>query len=151
MNSLPTWLLAATLGCVGAPRPTVPPAGSVPEPEPSPPTEQGGAAPAAAPPSCGPDERLFGTTCCRTEVDGPAGHTFCHGPNVGAPCQRKGDCDVLCGCDDPNGPPPMQGSSPRGPADGTTGVTGRCLGQIVDGAWYCVIDEDGRVTHFIRN
>jgi hypothetical protein len=45
----------------------------------------------------------------------------------------------------------MQGSSPRGPADGTTGVTGRCMGQIVDGAWYCVIDEDGRVTHFIRN
>lgn len=100
-----------------------------------------------APATCGPDERRYGTTCCFSEE----GSTSCHGPNVGAPCKRKGDCDVMCGCDDPKLAPPRQGSSPGGPASGTLGVTGRCVGEIVDGAWYCVIDENGVVSHFIRN
>lgn len=101
--------------------------------------------------TCMSDERLYGTTCCRTEMHGPAGYTTCRGPNIGVACTRQSDCDVRCGCDDPKQRPPMQGSSPRGPADGTRGVTGTCMGQIVDGAWYCVIDENGVVTHFIRN
>lgn len=100
---------------------------------------------------CLRDERQYGTSCCRTELHGPMGYTSCRGPNVGAPCTRKGDCDLMCGCDDPTGPPPMQGSPPRGPTDGTRGVTGRCMGSIVDGAWYCVVDEHGTVSHFIRN
>ena len=84
-------------------------------------------------------------------MSGEQGTTVCHGPNISKACRKKGDCDLLCGCDDPKSPPPMQGSSPGGPKDGTTGFVGRCMDMITDGAWYCVIDENGKVTHFIRN
>jgi hypothetical protein len=74
---------------------------------------------------------------------------MCRGPGIGAACRRKTDCDVMCSCDDPRRPPPGQGSGPSGPADGTTGIVGHCAGFIADGAWYCELDENGVVTHFI--
>lgn len=105
----------------------------------------------SAPVECRHGERRYGTTCCYTERgDGEGvGRTTCYGPNLGTPCSRKSDCDLFCSCDDPTRRPPQQGSSPRGPADGTRGVTGRCASDTARGAWVCRIDDDGRVTHLI--
>ncbi len=98
--------------------------------------------------------RRYGTTCC--EVRGGddrakfPGMTFlsCHGPQIGAACQKKGDCDVACFCDDPTRARDPR-SAASGPADGTLGVTGVCGGRLQIGVWMCQIDEKGAVTHVI--
>ena len=104
---------------------------------------------------CSPTEDVrFGSTCCRrTATKGEPrmpGATVldCRGPQVGQPCARKTDCDVVCAC-------PGQGGrlsnmdGPSGPADGTTGIIGTCGGIVQVGVWRCEIDEAGKVTHVI--
>jgi hypothetical protein len=102
----------------------------------------------------GSDERLWGTTCCRNEPDSGDARfpgqivTECHGPQIGTPCARRGDCDIACSCDPP-GEILRGGERGQGPADGTTGVTGTCTGLIQIGVWMCRIDENGIVSHEI--
>jgi hypothetical protein len=102
----------------------------------------------------GPNERLWGTTCCEHEPD-PGDARFpgqiatdCHGPQVGKPCARRGDCDIACSCDPP-GELLRPGQGGQGPANGTRGVTGTCTGVIQIGVWMCRIDENGVVGHVI--
>lgn len=144
-------VLAAHLALVACASPTTPPSArsstvrdSPPSLAPSAdaavadaPSDAGGetdAAEVAVVAACAPGEQRFGTTCCRTTLHGPIGLTQCHGPNVGASCRSKGECDLFCSCDDLAKTPPRPSSAPRGPADGTKGVVGRCLGQMFRGS-----------------
>jgi hypothetical protein len=109
--------------------------------------------PAPAVETCdGPDQRLYGTTCCTVEkIDEHhkyPGMTFltCRGPQVGKACHSKRDCDVACSCD---GDSPGRPGDRHGPKDGTKGVTGRCADSRQIGVWMCDIDEKGVVTHLI--
>lgn len=72
----------------------------------------------------------------------------CTGPQVGAPCTQKADCDIACSCD-----PAGQMLDPRTrastPADGARGVTGTCAGRLQIGVWMCQLDEHGVVTRVI--
>jgi len=108
----------------------------------------------AAPACAGSGQRRWGTTCCRNEPDSGDARfpgqivTECHGPQIGAPCARRGDCDVACSCDPP-GAILRAGEGGQGPANGTRGVTGTCTGVIQIGVWMCRIDENGIVGHVI--
>jgi len=107
-----------------------------------------------APTCIGPDQRLWGTTCCKNETDSGDARfpgqivTECHGPQIGTPCARRGDCDIACSCDPP-GEMLRAGEGGQGPANGTRGVTGTCAGVIQIGVWMCRIDENGIVSHVI--
>ena len=125
--------------------------------EPAPPAPPPPAPPPPAPVATdcvGSDRRLYGTTCCdveRIEQDRKyPGQIYlhCRGPQIGRACHAKADCDVACSCDPPDRPL-SPGAGPQGPADGTTGVTGACVGQLAIGVWMCRLDEDGKVSHMI--
>jgi hypothetical protein len=101
----------------------------------------------------GSDRRLYGSTCC--EVLGKREEKFpgmvflrCEGPQLGAPCASKSDCDVVCSCDSAEAPR-SPGKGMQGPKDGTRGVKGTCGGTLAVGVWMCEIDEHGVVTHVI--
>jgi hypothetical protein len=102
----------------------------------------------------GSDEKLYGSTCCRSSGKG-AGEASpgaiilsCHGPQIGKACTRRSDCDLACFCEVQTGPL-SNTSGPSGPAIGTKGVTGACGGLLQMGVWMCQIDENGVVIHRI--
>ena len=155
------WLVAAS--CSGSAPPATPPqpprtADAAPvdaAPAAVAPDGPGPGATAAVPPDCAPDERRYGSACCRgTQGRDPRdrfpGMTFlsCHGPRIGAPCRAKTDCDVACSCDAPD-ELLRPGDGAQGPADGTTGVVGHCQGALQIGVWMCQLDEHGRVSRVI--
>jgi hypothetical protein len=100
------------------------------------------------------DDVRYGSTCCEQTTNAGEPHApgeivlDCHGPQIGKPCTRKGDCDILCACPGQDGPL-SNDDGPSGPVDGTKGVTGTCSGILQVGVWRCEIDEDGKVTHVI--
>ncbi|MFT3699028.1 MAG: hypothetical protein QM831_38135 [Kofleriaceae bacterium] len=121
------------IGC-GSPSKTPPPTpihNAPPDAAPTPP-----AAPVVKA-DCLPDERQWGTTCCRIEKTQRPSHDsgmHCRGPNLGKACTKKGDCDLECQCD-----------AQYIHKDGLTGVGGTCIGGQPAGEWLCILDENGRV------
>ncbi len=97
-------------------------------------------------------QRSYGTTCCDVidnhGVRFPGQQTLiCRGPQVGRPCQRKQDCDLVCFCEDHGMLSP--GAGAPGPPPGTSGHTGVCGGTLQAGVWMCEIDEKGLTTRVI--
>ena len=118
---------------------------TTPKSTPSPTPEAGAPTPMEAA-TCMSDEHLYGTTCCHREDPNPGGMLECRGPQIGKPCNKRGDCDVICECDAQS-----DAGSPWSDQECGACNSAHCGGFIPDGVWICIRDESGKVTSLIVN